>query len=71
MADLVIGSNTYKGVDFVQIKKADGSTATFFDFARKDLRYQSASVSYTSGLAFALSAEINLGKPTTTITKEA
>ena len=35
MADLVIGGNTYKDIDYVQIKKADGSTATFCDFARK------------------------------------
>lgn len=70
MANLVIGGSTYQSIDYVRIKKADGSTATFCDFARKDLRYQSASVSYKSGLAFALSAKTNLGKPTATIRKE-
>ena len=31
MADLIIGANTYKGVNAVRIRKADGSIGTFVD----------------------------------------
>ena len=31
MADLVIGSNTYQNVEYVKIKRADGTMATFFE----------------------------------------
>lgn len=36
MADLIIGGNTYKNVDYVRIKKAGGKTAVFYDSAQKD-----------------------------------
>lgn len=49
MADLIIGGNTYKNVDYVKLKKTDGKTATFYDSARKDQRQPYASVSYMSG----------------------
>lgn len=45
MADLIIGGNTYKNVDFVKLKKTDGKIATFYDSARKDQRTPSASIS--------------------------
>lgn len=50
MADLIIGGNTYKNVDFIKVKKADDKTAVFYDSARKDQRQPSASlVSCLSG----------------------
>lgn len=33
MPDLIIGGNTYKNIDRVKIKKADGTMATFYENA--------------------------------------
>ena len=60
MADLVIGSNTYQNVEYVKIKRADGTMATFFDTKDKEKLYMSGSVSYKKGLAHSLSASLNL-----------
>ena len=67
MADLVIGGNTYQNIDYVKIKRADGTTATFFDSSNKENLYMSGSVSYTKGLAYSLSASLNLEAFTTSV----
>ena len=70
MADLVIGGNTHKGIIYLKVKKTDGTTAVFVDYARQNQRQPSADVSVTYGEAFSLSASVNLGKPTANIKKE-
>lgn len=64
MADLIIGSNTYQNVEYVKIKRADGTMATFFDTKDKEKLYMSSSVSYTKGLAHYLSTSVKMGKNT-------
>lgn len=66
MADLIIGGNTYQNIDYVKIKKADGTIATFFDSENKSNQQLDASVSYKKGLAHLLSASVNLGTITAT-----
>lgn len=70
MADLVISGNTHKNVNYLRVKKSDGTTAVFVDYSRRDKRQPDAKLSVTYGEAFALSASINLGKPTANISKE-
>lgn len=43
MPDLIIGGSTYKNIDYLKVKKADGKTAVFYDSARNDHRTPSAS----------------------------
>lgn len=66
MADLIIGGNTYQNIEYVKIKRADGTIATFFDTKDKEKLYMSGSVSYKKGLAHLLSASVNLGTITAT-----
>lgn len=62
MADLVIGGNTYRNIDYVKIKSADGTTVTFLDSKNKSNQQLDASISYTKGLANRLlSTSLNLG----------
>lgn len=70
MADLVIGGNTHKNVIYLKVKKTDGTTATFIDYSQKDQHQLNATLKHKKGEAFALSASVNLGKPTATVKKE-
>lgn len=45
MPDLIIGGSTYKNIDYLRVKKADGKTAVFYNGERKDQRQPSASLS--------------------------
>jgi hypothetical protein len=49
MADLVIGGNTYKNIEYVQIQREDGTIATFYDSNRLDNRAMKASLSAVAG----------------------
>ena len=70
MSDLIIGSNTYQNVEYVKIKRADGTMATFFDTKDKEKLYMSSSVSYKKGLAYALSTIVNAESITTNLAKK-
>ncbi len=56
MADLVIGGNTYKNIDYVKILREDGTTATFYDSDRLDNRVMKASLSVVDGGAYGINA---------------
>lgn len=49
MADLIIGGNTYQGIDFIKVTRTDGTTAIFYDSAKKERWQPSASFSAVSG----------------------
>ena len=71
MADLVIGGNTHKGIIYLKVRKTDGTTAVFVDYANREKHLPSAAVvSVNYGEAFSLSASVKLGKPTANIKKE-
>lgn len=64
MADLIIGGNTYQNIEYVRIKRADGTIATFFDSKNKNNMQLETAISYKKGLAHSLSASVNFGTPT-------
>lgn len=70
MADLVIGGNTHKGIIYLKVRKTDGTTAVFVEYANRKMHLPSAGVSVTYGEAFSLPASVKLGKPTANIKKE-
>ena len=73
MANLIIGGNTYKNVNRVQIKNTDGTTATFIDSTTNTLFPRGAFVSAilgVTGIVKTVSSVVvnKIPKPTGTIT---
>lgn len=54
--DLIIGANTYKNIDYVQIRRADGTIAVYYDRNRIDNRVMTASCTKVDGAAYAVAA---------------
>lgn len=49
MPDLVIGNNTYNDIQFIKVKRTNGSMAIFHDSSRQDYRTPFATISSVSG----------------------
>lgn len=58
MADLVIGGNTYQGVEYLRIRRADGTVATFFDSDKKNNMQLVALLSHRKGLLHSMSVNV-------------
>ena len=70
MPDLIIGGNTYKNVDYVRIKKADGNMAVFYDSARKDNQRLSVGTSIKIGYDATPLIQLKSEKITIKVTSE-